>query len=514
MSSPYEICLLFPHGVARRTAVETVDELLRQFGAFITDESSLTLDRTTSSGVVDADVRDPSSVLERLVRWPTAAGVDYFSPEFCIPVFFFTSVEGADTTLIKLLLPSRGFDVLPPAIRDRYIALARRLHERLSPTRTIMAYGLDARGGWEREELARLSDGVFEGTYRLLDARAALRFCVGDGSLVTMQQWLPTQPFDYDWGRIHPRIGCSNIRCSACGQTVRATPWSEYSREYKCACTAHLADSFLSLGEADGYRGMSAMERPPPGAWRCAGHPALTVPCDLDGVHVSPERLVEVARVGFESPSFVPPETSGHSIWVSRLYWILPAALRPALGEAVATLVLDSDPRISVRAMRFFWDQSEASGSERLTAIARDHGARLATIADPDHPGRTVEDELLTALEYRAFRRDAAGQLVDPEAHEVMRRAVLAGKNPNDVIFTIGRLEPDWLVAYAAEIVTSSPELLQNVVWLLQKLPSEQRHSAYRRLASIDSTTRAALIEHINSEFDGEERARILASIG
>ena len=28
MSSPYEICLLFPHGVARRTAVETVDECL------------------------------------------------------------------------------------------------------------------------------------------------------------------------------------------------------------------------------------------------------------------------------------------------------------------------------------------------------------------------------------------------------------------------------------------------------------------------------------------------------
>jgi hypothetical protein len=236
-----------------------------------------------------------------------------------------------------------------------------------------------------------------------------LRYCAGEGNLVGVQQWLPTQPFDYDWGRTHPQIGCNNIRCSACGQPAKATPATDYSRRYRCDCTEYLVSDVTALGEPDGYRGLSAWENPPPGSWACAGHPALIVPSDLDGVHVSPEGFVDVARAGFALPPFVPPDTTGHSIWVSRLYWILPASLRPALGEAVAKLVLDADPRVAVRAMRFFSEQRNAPGSERLAAIARDHGAQMETIADPDHPGYTVEDELLTALEDRGGRRDDAG---------------------------------------------------------------------------------------------------------
>jgi len=292
------------------------------------------------------------------------------------------------------------------------------------------------------------------------------------------------------------------------------TPATEYSRRYQCGCTEYLASKVTPLDDdPQEYRGLSASENPPPGSWACAGHPALTVPSELDGVLVSSERFAEVARVGFASPPFVPPGTTGHSIWVSRLYWIVPESLRTALGTAVADLVLDDDPVVAVRAMRFFTEQRGAPGSERLTAIARDHGARLATIADPDHPGYTVENELLTALEYLGFRRDDAGQLVDPEAHELMRRALRAGKNPNDVIYNFGRLEPDWLAAHAAEIVKSSPKLLKDVVWLLKKLPRESRDHAYQGIAKVDPATRAALLQRVQAEFDGEERARILARL-
>lgn len=340
-----------------------------------------------------------------------------------------------------------------------------------------------------------------------------VRHCAGRGNLVGMQQWLPVQPFDYDWGRTNPLIGCNRLRCSSCNQPVNVAPATEYARRYKCGCTEYMANNVTSLRQDDGYRGLSALDDPPPATWGCGGHPALPVPTELDGVRVSPERFVDVARAGFASPPFVPPGTVGHSIWVSRLYWILPSSQRAALGKAVATLLQDQDPVVVVRAMRFFTEQPDAPGNERLSAIARDHGARLATIANPDNPRSTVENELLMALESRAFRRDSAGQLEDPIAHEVMRRAVLAGKNPNDVLFTFGRLELDWLAAHAVEIVTSSSALLDPVMWILKKLPRESRDSAYRRLANVDPTTRSALHELVVREFEGEERARILAHL-
>jgi hypothetical protein len=341
-----------------------------------------------------------------------------------------------------------------------------------------------------------------------------LRYCAGQGILIGMQHWLPTQPFDYDWGREHPWIGCNHLRCSGCRESVTATQQNEYSRRYKCRCSEYSASEVTSLSQDDGYHGLSALDNPPPPTWACAGHPALSVPTELDGVRVSPDSFVDIARAGFASPPFIPPGTVGHSIWVSRLYWVLPQSLRVSLAKAVMTLIQDHDPVIVVRALRFFTEQDVAPGHEGLAIIARDHGARLAKIPDPDHPRFTAENELLTAIGRRAFRRDDAGQLTDPIAHEVMRRAVLAGKNPDDILYSFGRLELDWLAAHALEIVTSNPsELLDPVMWMLKKLPADARDKAYRRIANVDPKMRAHLQQLIAREFNGEERDRILAHL-
>jgi hypothetical protein len=337
-----------------------------------------------------------------------------------------------------------------------------------------------------------------------------LRYCALQGSLIGMSHWLPTQPFDYSWG---PMYGCNNIRCSSCGQTVIATPATESSRRYKCGCVEELVYNAKILGQVEGFPGSEAMMDPPPGSWACAGHPVLVAPFELDGVFVSPERFDEVARVGFAAPPFLPANTTGQVFWVSRLYWLLEEQLRPALGEAVANLVADSDPRVAVRAMRFFSALRNAPGSERLTAIAREHGARMATISDPDYPNYTVENTLLTALEYRGFLRDDKGQLVDPEALEVMRRAVLSGKNPNDVLFTFAEQDPVWFAAHAVDIVTASPKLIRQVVWLLKDQQTAFRDNKYRDIANVNPAMRSALLERIKAEFDGEERQRILTTI-
>lgn len=339
------------------------------------------------------------------------------------------------------------------------------------------------------------------------------RYCAKGGSLVGTKQWLPREPFDYDWGRTNPHIGCNHIHCGSCGETVKAVPASEHERRYRCRCAEYVATKPTPL-KLDANPDWVQLMEPTPDSWSCAGHPALKVPTTLDGVAISSDRLVDAARAGFASPPFVPPDTSGHAFWVSRLFWILPDSLRPALGEAVSQLLLVPDMRVAVRAMSFYSEQRMAAGGERLAAIARDHGARLATIPDPDHPAWTVEKELLTALKFRGFRRDDTGQLVDPEAHEVLREAVRAGKNPDKVVYTFGRLEPEWLAANAAEIVKNGgPKLMRDVVSLLKDQSPEARDKAFRAIADTDDATRAALHKSIDAEFDGAEKAGVLAAL-
>ena len=94
----------------------------------------------------------------------------------------------------------------------------------------------------------------------------------------------------------------------------------------------------------------------------------------------------------------------------------------------------------------------------------------------------------------------------------ILRRAILAGKIVG--LDKVGSLDPEWFGAHAVDIITTSPSLIRQVVWMLNRyLPRAERDSVCRDIANIDSAMRAALIERINKEFDGEERARILSIV-
>ena len=95
----------------------------------------------------------------------------------------------------------------------------------------------------------------------------------------------------------------------------------------------------------------------------------------------------------------------------------------------------------------------------------------------------------------------------------LLRRALRAGKNPDEIIHTFGRLEPEWLAANAAEILRSAPALLKSMLWLLKRQPAERRSAAFRAIAELDPATRALLDERIDAEFEGEEREQIRAAL-
>lgn len=173
-----------------------------------------------------------------------------------------------------------------------------------------------------------------------------LRFCTDNGWVVGGDYWLPTEPSDFSWPG-SPCIGCNHLRCSRCTERVVAT-LRDSIRHYACSCVSHDEDRRQLLDPTyTGYPGLSALHSPAPiGWWSCAGHPALALPAVVDGVTITPERFREIARTGFASPPFTAPQTSSHAFWVTRLYWLLPEALRPQLSLAVAELMSDADPLV------------------------------------------------------------------------------------------------------------------------------------------------------------------------
>lgn len=338
-------------------------------------------------------------------------------------------------------------------------------------------------------------------------------YCTERGWVVGERWWFPTNPFDYSWPG-GPVAGCNHLRCSSCGQQVTRS-----GTTYACQCASHdESDRQLLNPDYLGYPGSSALDHPAPvGAWACAGHPALTVPAVLDGIRISSDNFREIARAGFASPPFVPPESSSRAVWVSRLYWILPDALRPALSLAVVELLLDDEPWVIRGALDFLSYQPRAAGHEQLTPFAREHRARLAKIVDPFRADLTLEDIVLFTLSSRAFRRDDAGNLVDAEANAILRETLLSGTNvevADDVIYTFARLEPEWFAANAVVIAKNAPSLVGTIVFLLSgKTLDEALLATLRAIADLSASTRAEFQEAVEERFGAEDRARILAGL-
>src|SRR5208283_4827113 len=97
--------------------------------------------------------------------------------------------------------------------------------------------------------------------------------CDEGGLLVSQSHWLPTEAFDYNWGRVHPYIGCSRLRCGACGEMVRSWPVPIISRHYECRCNRRDEGATFALAGRDADDPGAFMS-----SWRCDGHPDLALP--------------------------------------------------------------------------------------------------------------------------------------------------------------------------------------------------------------------------------------------
>ena len=175
----------------------------------------------------------------------------------------------------------------------------------------------------------------------------SLIFCKPAGSLIGGKGWLPTEPFDYAWGR----FGCNKLKCGACGQWLKQhVPSTDPdARHYECACQQYDAYGYHLIGSDEGHVNAFVTE------WACAGHPQFQLPATLDGVRIADDAVLSnVVTAALGNPPFVAPEIRAPSFWVQRLYRLLQQdAPHRTIGNAVAAALGSSDSLHAPRGYRF-----------------------------------------------------------------------------------------------------------------------------------------------------------------
>ncbi len=233
--------------------------------------------------------------------------------------------------------------------------------------------------------------------------------CSFDGVLVGAERPIGPSVHDYVWPGNRLGLGCGRLMCQRCGEVVRswtgAVPAMPLSagertaliaaddlspflarrvlvaapdgRAYACKCHDHT--EFYSRGLTEGGDAWEMATRPP---WRCAGHPQLVPPDELDDLAVD-DRMDCDALVEAE---FSAPADHGRwgDAWLSRLWHLLrPSPLADRLDAAIARRLVDPRPAVRLRAIDFYDRNPAAAGGAALLAALRDHPDLFRGVANP-----------------------------------------------------------------------------------------------------------------------------------
>jgi hypothetical protein len=120
------------------------------------------------------------------------------------------------------------------------------------------------------------------------------------------------------------------------------------------------------------------------------------------------------------------------------------------LVEGIAACLTDPDPLVRSEALTFFSSHPRAAGAERIVDLVAGDRALFAGVPDPMRASGTLEDELLRGLAARLVHGD-------PRALEVARAAVLRPGEAAPLMGALTKVDRDWVLARAEEIVRRTP---------------------------------------------------------
>jgi hypothetical protein len=303
---------------------------------------------------------------------------------------------------------------------------------------------------------------------------AKLNYCAAGGTLVTGEEWYPVEPFDYAWA------ACNRLACSECGVQVRTLLGFELPPSFAPA------DAYELIGANDRSRFVESPkdriytcrhyaivpkypfpaeqqhDMAPWTPWQCAGHPQLSLPAVLEGIAVDDNtdwgQLARESFAGTLGVTLHPSVDGNNAFWIHRLYLLL--GQRPAIANAAADLLLDSDPRVRRGAIEFFRLNGEAAGAERAAMALHDHPELFVDVL-VDGDSLTLERQLLEVLNYRIVNK-----VGDTVALELMRAALSRRFQPVGLeryLFAMAEVDQKWLLEHGDALVAAVPELWENM---------------------------------------------------
>lgn len=311
-------------------------------------------------------------------------------------------------------------------------------------------------------------------------------------------EWLPIEPFDYDWVQLGPVVGCNRLACHECGVQVRSLlgfdlPENSQADEvyeligrndssrfiesanyriYSCRHYSIVAKFHFPAVQQNDYATWTP--------WECAGHPVLSLPALLEGVAIDEKNdFGQLARKSFAGElgvSLHPSVDRVAGFWLQRLYRLLgdlPASAKTA--GAAADQLLDPNPRVRMGAISFFNLGWNAPGADRLAPALRDHPELFADVLVDGNP-MTLERQLLEVLDYRIINK-----VGDTVALELMRAALSRRFQPvglKQYLFGMAEVDQKWLLEHGDELVAAVPELWENMQAALASAGASKRQMA------------------------------------
>lgn len=327
--------------------------------------------------------------------------------------------------------------------------------------------------------------------------------CVRGGTLVSLEDWLPEAAFDRDWGDFAPAIGCNHLICGQCGHSVRwLDGWqvaegrtlvardltglqapeasellvrSSNARLYHCQCSVRQAFSTEVLAP-----GGEGFDHRPESPWRCAGHPSVALPVEVDGLQLDANTplspLVAAAlrgRVPVAPPwgQTRPSRVAGY--WLIRLYALIEQAqFRYALGFAVAPHLESEEPAAVLAALNFYQHHPLAPGAYQAAAAVARRAAWMQGIQQADGPG--LYDVALETLGRLAGFEDADGSPRHAEAVEAARSELLSGRPAGVLLYALRRTDAKWILRKAEAVADAHPDNVGYLAMTLRNLPEDQ----------------------------------------
>jgi len=306
-----------------------------------------------------------------------------------------------------------------------------------------------------------------------------MNHCALGGYLVDMTGALPIDPIDHDGGKV-PIAGCSNLRCTACGKTVRnvagratetdaaklyaiadlqtAVRSAATTRMYLCTCRTHFQ-----------VQGSQALDDPelPPGyeanvPWSCAGHPIATLPRDVDGVTITSSNLGEIVTRALHgwTPDGARPEDKT-AWWIPRLLVRLDGTpWQATVRTTAAAALVDPDPQARARALHLFMVAPDPADTQRTLEVFA--GNRTLFVGVPDPVTTIAGDKMLDDTVWRVL----APLLKAPGRGRELARdfALTPGSGGVALYGALAAHDAEWVAKHALEIAQASPARIEDLI--------------------------------------------------